>query len=371
MALEQSLSARMDPAVRPRAACLFTLVMVGAGVLLAWFSSLVAPPWVGVPFAPASGVGPCIGELYLLQKMTMIDPSQLDLSFGSSSANRGEGCLLTRKQRGGARTALFVPSSSQSIPGLGTIGPVGAPRAHAKRSFRRALRRLAVHGHATYRGQTLVCPTREAAGAATVPRHRTSWTPPRSRRPRVGLFSWNTGGLQTSTRHELMRCLTLRNYAVHDHGGLLTLVNPLFCRMQDLSMAELIPGRVVHIRCINPHLTVDIIHVYQYTTTVTLDRPPPYESRAQVWQVIDQCLSNVPFSNLLILARGFNTELYSRTAFHVQDQWELHSCLRNMDCRPFAVTIMCRHIMDRKAALPLITFSRAGSNRIRVPNGGM
>ena len=38
-----------------------------------------------------------------------------------------------------------------------------------KRSFRRALRRLAVHGYATYRGQSLVCPTRENAGAATAP----------------------------------------------------------------------------------------------------------------------------------------------------------------------------------------------------------
>ena len=50
--------------------------------------SVVASPWVGVPFAPAgpkSGVGPCAGELCLLKKM--LDPSQLDLSFDRSSAN--------------------------------------------------------------------------------------------------------------------------------------------------------------------------------------------------------------------------------------------------------------------------------------------
>ena len=61
--------------------------MVGACVLLAWFcSSLAAPPWVGVPFAPAgpkSGIGPCAGELF----KKMFDPSQLDLSFDLSSAN--------------------------------------------------------------------------------------------------------------------------------------------------------------------------------------------------------------------------------------------------------------------------------------------
>ena len=47
-----------------------------------------------------------------------------------------------------------------------------------------------------------------------------------------------------------------------------------------------------------PQLTIDLVHLYQYPTD---------KSRAEVWQSIDRCLSNL-LINLLVVG-DFNTDL--------------------------------------------------------------
>ena len=82
-----------------------------------------------------------------------------------------------------------------------------------------------------------------------------------------------------------------------------------------------------HVKCRLAQTTLEIVHVYQYTTEVTSTRAKPFDSRAEVWSSLDTILTHLPIRNVLVVAGDFNTDLH-RQSPEPQDAWELRELCR-------------------------------------------
>lgn len=148
---------------------------------------------------------------------------------------------------------------------------------------------------------------------------------------RLKLFSWNAGGLSTERYWELIQWISLQqfdivilqesrwNYAaewqladwnvihsasqVRRSAGLLVLVAKSFCKASHLRLADIIPGRLLHIRLESSRRSIDLIAGYQFVD----DRTPVSKTgRATFWDTLDRLLHALPKRNTLVLAGDWN-----------------------------------------------------------------
>ena len=66
-------------------------------------------------------------------------------------------------------------------------------------------------------------------------------------------------------------------------GGLLTIVKATLCPMDCVSYQDVIPGRLLHVRCHLPKTSIDLINIYQFPSGSTQLRPEPMKHRLEVW----------------------------------------------------------------------------------------
>ena len=208
-----------------------------------------------------------------------------------------------------------------------------------KRTFRRALRRAALTGHTTYRGQTL------RVRLDFIPHRPVTTVPREDSKPRVMLFSWNCSGLGEDLYQELIHWLPTqpaeltfillqethwsfttewsRDGWLFCHsaceqprqGGVLigvrqTAVEPFSIRWQDP-----IPGRLMQLRCTIRGQQLDVINIYQHawSTRTAEQNKELVGKRRRLWLGLDKLLSRLQWRSSLLMAGDFNSVLETRT----------------------------------------------------------
>ena len=163
--------------------------------------------------------------------------------------------------------------------------------------------------------------------------------PPRPGR-RLALMSWNAGGLTSEVYQDLLawlevhqldvatiqgtrwlgeRTWTTRGYNViqsgepegtkHVHSGLLTFISTRICHDNEISFSNIVPGRLMHVKCRTGSNSLDIVNVYQHPDNLTSTRRDPMDARGDVWTKLDRLLHRLPCRNLRIIAGDFNCPL--------------------------------------------------------------
>ena len=213
----------------------------------------------------------------------------------------------------------------------------------AKRSYKRAINRIAKHGFTWYHGALL---THQHISASQIPIPRSSPTKipcePNVRRnthgsknqsfakQRFSCMSWNVGKLTLADWDILQSWIRLQDidllllqetgwkhtsqwtkdnfHCFHsgttDSGGLLTLVAKKFCDFDKVSWCNSDPGRIQHLRLYLPGRTYDIVNCYQY-----VNRFGNQQVRSQFWDTLTNVLTNIPNRNMLLVAGDMNTNL--------------------------------------------------------------
>ena len=214
---------------------------------------------------------------------------------------------------------------------------------HVKRAFRRALRRAARHGGTWYKNQWIrseVLLTEEKTCEwRFLPRQK------RRQGRRLKFFSWNSWSLTTELWTELQVFLQENQFDValiqstcwnfsgnwtssgfhvmhsgdpqNKHCGVMTMVAQRLCDVKDLSVAELHPGRLLHVRLRRAHHSVDFLNVYQHPWRSICSKEQNLTQRGEIWEALDHSLQKVPFRNQLLLVGDFNATL--RESLHPDD----------------------------------------------------
>ena len=197
-------------------------------------------------------------------------------------------------------------------------------RPPCKRAFRRALLRAARNGGTWYRNQWITTAELDSETPTPGRLHR-------SRRRRIRLFNWNTWALTTELWMELQHylkeqgfeivmlqstCWSFTNnwtaagyHVIHSgdpmdrHSGIMTMISTKLCTPQDLSYAEICPGRLLH--------AIDLFNVYQHPWRSTSSQDQNLADRGQIWNSLHESLFRIPFRNQLLLSGDFNATLHN------------------------------------------------------------
>ena len=205
-----------------------------------------------------------------------------------------------------------------------------------KRSYKRAIKRVQLHGFTWYQGQLLTsqhvmsqCPARSAVVSSPLPttnnirrRHSNGY--------RYSCLTWNVGGLTRESWDSFNEWLTLqdidiillqeshwkhtsewmqgRYFCLHSggksHSGVLTMISKSFCTADSISWADIFPGRILHTRLYFSTRALDIVNVYQF-----VNGHSRIQERASFWTALHSTLSDLPTRNLLVVGGDFNTSL--------------------------------------------------------------
>ncbi|OLP95873.1 LINE-1 reverse transcriptase-like [Symbiodinium microadriaticum] len=207
-----------------------------------------------------------------------------------------------------------------------------------KRSLRRAIRRAQSQGTAAYRGRRLV---------ATVPRLPVAPDErPKQHAERFEIFSWNCGGLSQLLLEEIKLMLKMHSgikimVLVETHhsytnewvdgdwtfvhspaaspkqGGILLGIRRDFCTKETMRWQELIPGRLLHLRCFAKDLQhLDVIAVYQHALPFGAEAlNASLVKRKAMWGKLDKLLGSLPVRSSVVLAGDFNSGLNTTADF--------------------------------------------------------
>ena len=259
------------------------------------------------------------------------------------SSVRGEGCVTGMGDTG---AVCFQTAKVHAVEPQKAYEPSPSTRrATLKRSFRRAQRRAALHGYTWYRGRlcTATHLGTSCSDLAQDPIITQNVAPKLSRRrQRLTVFNWNCSGLapykwdqlQQWLDHQCIDVLSVQEThwsyttewlqskycAIHsgDHsnaGGILFLISRQLCAQHDISWAEIIPGRLLHVRIHGQKRHIDLISVYQH-----IHRSDRLEQRQDVWNQLDTVLTSLSTRHTLLLMGDFNTSLQRRSnAIGVKD----------------------------------------------------
>ena len=214
-----------------------------------------------------------------------------------------------------------------------------------KRSYKRALRRIATHGYCWYRGQCLnkadvppaslnqvISPTQTKRVGRMGPRWTGPLPPNRAHVPmhRIVALVWNPGGLSRSKLQEFLiwaECQSaglfilpetrwtfdstwedakwLFIHSGSDNGrssGILIIISKKLCTGNLLSHRNIIPGRLVHLRMHLAPRYLDVLACYQHTGHTGAD----LDARASFWATLDGTLHSLAQRHGLVVAGDFN-----------------------------------------------------------------
>ena len=277
------------------------------------------------------------------------DPLKLGQTIQMDSKDRGEGSGWTMPSRRGSGNRYNPSKHSPKMHGPGLEASPGTfSHVAVKRSLRRARQRAKVDGWTFYKGKLLTLAA--LGGNAEVPR---PWRPPhpgasKPHLPKAGkraaFVSWNAGGLTTEVYQDLLawlevKCIDIaviqgtrwngermwstRGYHIlqcgepegtkHAHSGLMTFVSNRICAADAISFSNIIPGRLMHIKCRLGPNSLDIVNVYQHPDQHSSVRKDPLAARGEVWNQLDRLLHRLARRNLTVIAGDFNCPLKSQS----------------------------------------------------------
>ena len=206
-----------------------------------------------------------------------------------------------------------------------------------KRSFRRACKRSLLYGCVQYKGKELwpsMVPFRMKQLLMTELRHRPAVKPQHvnsmpSTSEALQIFCWNASQslqleewitwcstqpytlvLVQETSWNLNRRWTAPGwYMIHSSAGrasTLCMVRSTLLRPDQLTYADVLPGRLQHIRLYLTRIH-DVFNIYQVAWNTTKPRNVLLQERALVWQSLKDAIQHVPKGHMLLIAGDCNT----------------------------------------------------------------
>ncbi|CAE7466581.1 unnamed protein product [Symbiodinium sp. CCMP2592] len=200
-----------------------------------------------------------------------------------------------------------------------------------KRSLKRAIARAERQGTSNYKGKQLFSASL-SSGAGMRPTRETL-------KQRVGVLSWNCGGLsellfaeiklylrQHPEVHILLLQETHRSNlqewsedgwtfvgspcAKPRSGGVMLGIREDFCSRDTLRWQELVPGRLLQARCFAQGQHLDILGVYQHTLPFgSAELARVLQLRWGLWDKLDTALRSLPTRSSIIVAGDLNSGL--------------------------------------------------------------
>ena len=229
------------------------------------------------------------------------------------------------RSEGEGRTWPFLGPSYMlgNVPGDGHV---------KKKAFQRAVRRAKRDGGTWYRNQWLTSPVRDPLP------DQATWHPlPKvrvSKRARTTILSWNAGSLCQELWLEIQQYAHTHKFdlmaiqstgwsftsqwrvpgytAIHSgstsryQDGVMLLISDRIAASEQISVSEIIPGRLLHVRLKQQEQSLDYLLLYQHPWRNTLSQLDNLAIRQQVWDALHECLTRMPFRNQLILSGDFN-----------------------------------------------------------------
>ena len=92
-------------------------------------------------------------------------------------------------------------------------------------------------------------------------------------------------------------------------GGVLFAIRSDMVEAASVRWSELVPGRLLHVRCLHQKQAVDSLTLYQHVKTRgdTSDLRTNLGQRDGVWRALEKALSAIPWRSYVVLAGDFNT----------------------------------------------------------------
>ena len=208
-----------------------------------------------------------------------------------------------------------------------------------KRSLQRASRRASTHGYTWYKGQ-LYLPTDFQANAPRTsplpkrPQVTASLQPPKCPSSRLQIMHVNVGGIQSDRVKEIAHWATMRSIDIvvltetrwsfttewslpqwhvchsgtsqDQADGILVMINRKICKEEQIGLAEVLPGRILHVRIHFARRCFDLLGCYQFADTRTTDRT---RQRKRFWEHLTDYVSGLPNRNSALIAGDFNCAL--------------------------------------------------------------
>ena len=214
----------------------------------------------------------------------------------------GEGSIDTMVNGGG--TSVPKPHGLEPHVIYGSCQAKNNMRV-TKRSYKRALNRVQLHGWTWYRGQLLSRSTLTTFPKCEMTKKQSTSSnvaPTKLiQRKRLTCLSRNAGGLSQADWDTVQYWLSQQQldvfliqeshwtYCFHSgipgrQAGLLCMVNRRLCHAHQISWRVMYPGRLIHIRLHGVHHHIDLLNLYQYVGT---GRQRTY--MANIGRFLDQC----------------------------------------------------------------------------------
>ena len=266
--------------------------------------------------------------------------SQFPRTASRNDLNTGEGEQLNPRVGGRSTAALEASDKEVKTPGKGPqTGPTWSN--NRKRAYRRARRRAEQTGGTWYRGRW--CSAHSLGTRSGVPTTSSGLIP---RKPppgkhaqrRLKIHSYNIGGITSEcydlikdwlhsqcgadvvvfqeTHHGLGRSdghWQLPGWIVvttadekQRYSGLAVFLRRSVFADEQVSSITWIPGRLMHVRCHTPQLTLDLVAGYQWVWQAK-QQEQIARKRAHFWTQLGVLLQGLPARNLLALCADMNT----------------------------------------------------------------
>ena len=275
---------------------------------------------------------------------SIITTRQSGDSGSSRSQFRARQPLLlqdTSSQAVGTRVDAASPGASRAVcPQTAKDGeflPAQAYERVRKRALKKALNKAATSGHSLYRGKTLY------ANVSVFP--KTPAVTPSVTGPRVKVFSWNCDGLTTTLYSELLCWLRKHSdisvvmlqethwsrsmewtsedwHFCHsaslkaNTAGVLIGVRATLARTDTISWRELLPGRLMQMRCYCNQQHMDLVCAYQHAMGFgdATKLQSIYSKRRSFWRELDALMHSLPYRSHVIVGGDMNcsVEPFSR-----------------------------------------------------------
>ena len=268
------------------------------------------------------------GELYSARYSSRSQVRVHRLELGNSKLCGGAGSS-SLGDLGGAASAAPKPWESRSH-----VHVNGRSRVR-KRTYIRAMRRLRRHGQARYKGKILHDTGTVVDSSATEPESGDG-------NDRSVFFTWNCSGLSPEVLAELLVWATDTRasffvlqethwgftsdwssdgwHFIHSAakqpktGGVLIALRADLLHKDSIRWSELVPGRLLQVRCMHGKQALDILVIYQQVK-IRGDAAAVkanLERRDVVWRALEKVLRSLPCRSYVGLAGDFNTSLGRR-----------------------------------------------------------
>ena len=222
-----------------------------------------------------------------------------------------------------------------------TLNAATLPTAR-KRSYRRAVHRAMHSGSTFYRGKVFTCSDLQRLDCSSQTRNKQPHKPPQSKRIRtlcvnfdgmtapiydsfalwlqdapydvVLMQELHRGFGDTEAEWEAAEWMIISSPDPRSRfAGVAIAVRKSLVKGNAVRSADILPGRLLHVRISGAQFGIDLISCYQHVISSREPRSKTAAKRELIWSTLGRYLSSLPRRNVLILGGDFNCSVVAHT----------------------------------------------------------